>query len=160
MFCDCNQCPFLAANPSQHTPTTAMRHHATAAPHSATLWRMNHATFDQLDYRQDLDDRVVCNGCPNRVATTQQQRHHKDKADGKRIAFESDKVVRVGDWVTVSWREWVCKVGLALDPQIHTMPDGVLHRCSLIKPPHYQDTTTPAEAATAPQKATAAQWWE
>lgn len=121
---------------------------------------MNTASFDQLDYRQDLDDRVCCNGCPNRVATTAQQRHPADKVDGKRIAFESDKVVRVGDWVTVSWREWVCKVGLALNPQIHPMPDGVMHRCGLIKPPHYQDTTVPEKTPTATKKAAATDWWE
>lgn len=130
---------------------------------------MNATSFDQLDYRKDLDDRVCCNGCPNRTTTVGQQRVPANQAD-KRIAFESDRVQSVGDWITVSWSEWACKAGLALTPPIYPLPDGVMHRCGLIKPPHYQDTTTPEKTPTKPSNAITAKakavsapagnWWD
>lgn len=153
-----------------HTSLADGRLHTPQMQHvTCYTLAMTTLSFDQLDYRQDLDDRVCCNGCPNRIQKTEKQSVPASFAD-KRIAFESDRVQRVGDWITVSWSEWACKAGLALTPPIYPLPDGVMHRCGLIKPPHYQDTTTPEKAPTAPIKAAVAKakaapapagnWWD
>lgn len=115
-------------------------------------------TFDQLDYRVDLDDRVVCNGCPHAIASTGQEFLAKDKAqriknDGQRLSLDGDRIEVRGQWLVMSWREQLC--GITSTP---ALPAGTMHRCSFVKPPGYADMhpeqTKPANAHAA------ASWWE
>lgn len=130
-------------------------------------------TFDQLDYAQDLDERVVCNGCPHSFDRTEKESVHLDKAKvmraaGKRLGFDGDKIEQQGEWVSISWRAVACKLGQHLTPPIHPMPAGVLHRCSFVKPPGYAEMHQPKETlqraakrATEASSAKASKdWWE
>lgn len=124
-------------------------------------------TFDQLDYTLDLDDRVVCNGCPHRIERMDKESVHMDrartlKASGKRMGFEGDRIEQQGDWLVISWRTVACKLGQHQDPAIHPMPDGVLHRCRFIKPPGYEQMHPKDVAPQKPVKALAeasSDWW-
>lgn len=125
-------------------------------------------TFDQLDYTQDMDDRVVCNGCPHRVERMDKESVHMDRvrklqASGKRIGFDGDRIEQQGDWLVISWSTVACKLGQHQDPAIHPMPDGVMHRCSFIKPPGYEQTrkpdATPQQPVKASVEASSGDWW-
>lgn len=105
-------------------------------------------TFDQLDYAQDLDDRVVCNGCPHSFERMEKESIHMDKAKtlkaaGKRLGFDGDRIEQQGEWLVMSWRTTACKLGQHMMPPIHPMPAGVLHRCRFIKPPGYEQMHQP-----------------
>lgn len=115
-------------------------------------------TFDQLDYRVDLDDRVVCNGCPHAIASTGQEFVAKDKAqrikdDGKRLSLDGDRVEVQGQWLVMSWREQLC--GITSTP---ALPAGTMHRCSFVKPPGYADMHP--EQVKPVNVDSAASWWE
>lgn len=115
-------------------------------------------TFDQLDYLVDLDDRVVCNGCPHAVASTGQEFVAKDKAqrikdDGQRLSLDGDRVEVRGQWVVMSWREQLCGI-----TNLPALPAGTLHRCSFAKPPGYADMHPEQEKPA--NTSTEAAWWE
>lgn len=114
-------------------------------------------TFDQLDYRVDLDDRVVCNGCPHAIASTGQEFVAKDKAqrikdDGKRLSLDGDHIEVRGQWLVMSWREQLC--GITSTP---ALPAGTMHRCSFVKPPGYADMHPEQEKPVSVDSA--ASWW-
>jgi len=117
-------------------------------------------SFDQLDYTLDLDDRVVCNGCPHEVKQVAQEFTPLDKARslrerGEAIGFAGDRIETRGKWVVASWMERVCGLGALCAPA------GVMHRCSLIKPPGYPGTKTQPKAVTSTAQAEQGtdQWW-
>lgn len=115
-------------------------------------------TFDQLDYRADLDDRVVCNGCQHAVGSVASEFVAKDKAqrikdDGQRLSLDGDRVEVRGQWVVMSWREQLCSL-----TNLPALPSGTMHRCSFVKPPGYADMH-PGQAKPA-SAVTAAHWWE
>ena len=115
-------------------------------------------TFDQLDYRADLDDRVVCNGCQHAVGSVASEFVAKDKAqrikdDGQRLSLDGDRIEVRGQWVVMSWREQLCSL-----TNLPALPAGTMHRCSFVKPPGYADMH-PGQAKPA-SAATAASWWE
>lgn len=124
-------------------------------------------TFDQLDYTLDLDDRVVCNGCPHRIERMDKESVHMDRARtleaaGKRIGFDGDRIEQQGDWLVISWRTVACRLGQHQDPTIHPMPDGVLHRCRFIKPPGYEQMHHPEKTlqqASNPAQTASEDWW-
>ena len=115
-------------------------------------------TFDQLDYRADLDDRVVCNGCQHAVGSVASEFVAKDKAqrikdDGQRLSLDGDRIEVRGQWVVMSWREQLCSL-----TNLPALPAGTMHRCSFMKPPGYADMHL--EQAKPASAATAASWWE
>ena len=115
-------------------------------------------TFDQLDYRADLDDRVVCNGCQHAISSTASEFVAKDKAqrikdDGQRLSLDGDRVEVRGQWVVMSWREQLCSL-----TNLPALPAGTMHRCSFMKPPGYADMHP--EQAKPASAVTAASWWE
>lgn len=115
-------------------------------------------TFDQLDYRADLDDRVVCNGCQHAVGSVASEFVAKDKAqrikdDGQRLSLDGDRVEVRGQWVVMSWREQLCSL-----TNLPALPAGTMHRCSFMKPPGYADMHP--EQAKPASAAAAAPWWE
>ena len=115
-------------------------------------------TFDQLDYRADLGDRVVCNGCQHAVGSVASEFVAKDKAqrikdDGQRLSLDGDRVEVRGQWVVMSWREQLCSL-----TNLPALPAGTMHRCSFMKPPGYADMHP--EQAKPSSAVTAASWWE
>ena len=115
-------------------------------------------TFDQLDYRADLDDRVVCNGCQHAISSTASEFVAKDKAQrikdgGQRLSLDGDRVEVRGQWVVMSWREQLCSL-----TNLPALPAGTMHRCSFMKPPGYADMHP--EQAKPASAVTAASWWE
>ena len=115
-------------------------------------------TFDQLDYRADLDDRVVCNGCQHAISSTASEFVAKDKAQriksgGQRLSLDGDRVEVRGQWVVMSWREQLCSL-----TNLPALPAGTMHRCIFMKPPGYTDMHP--EQAKPASAAAAASWWE
>ena len=87
---------------------------------------------EAVNLEDDLDDRVLCAGCANRVEVSQRQsmpadqmeKHRKVNAKPLQWMFDSAKV-RNG-WATVHWKEWQCKATGML-----AMPADLKHRCHL-----------------------------
>ena len=111
--------------------------------------------FNDLNYDDDLDDRVVCNGCPNESKETASEFMALDAAEslrsaGKPIGFTGDKLQPKGKWLEISWVQAVCGVMAGFE-----MPPGTLHRCPHIKPPNYPHPVAPQKS----QQQTV-EWWQ
>lgn len=122
------------------------------------MTRTNKTMFDQLDYRVDLDDRVVCNGCPHAITGTASEFVAQDKAQrikdaGQRLSLDGDRVEVRGQWVVMSWLEQLCSI-----TNLPALPSGTMHRCIFMKPPGYTDMHP--EQAKPASAAAAASWWE
>ena len=153
----------MAAWHIHHNSSMVLCYHLHMTQHPTPI------KFSQLDYRTDLDDRVVCNGCPHASVEDAQEFVAYDKAmahieTGKPLGFDGDKIERRGNWMVISWQQVVCMIGKDCIPPVPVMPAGMLHRCRFIKPPHYQDlnqqAAMPVEAHTAPATGQTKEWWE
>lgn len=115
------------------------------------------ASYDQLDYTQSADDRVLCAGCPHQSNREASEFLDYEKAkdirdNGGKVQHPGDRVEHVGRWLKMSWDESYCTV-----TDLPTITKGMMHRCQHIKPPGY-----PAQQAAqnAPQSAKEGNWWD
>lgn len=115
------------------------------------------ASYDQLDYTQSADDRVLCAGCPHQATREASEFLDYEKAkairdNGGKVQQPGDRVEHVGRWLKMSWDESYCTV-----TDLPTITRGMMHRCQHIKPPGY-----PAQQATKtkPQAAKTENWWD